>query len=47
MNATKAPVETKMAVMIRIKRLNQFQTTLLYMNPSLQDNPSITLTPAY
>jgi len=47
MNTTKALVETKMAVVIRIKRLNQFQATLLYMNPSLQHNPSITLTPAY
>jgi len=27
-----------MAVMIRVQRLNQFQATLFYMNPSLQHN---------
>jgi len=32
-----------MAVMIRIKQLNQFQATLFYMSPSLQHNPDPSL----
>ena len=32
-----------MAVMIRVKWLNQFQVTLFYTNPSLQHNPDPSL----